>query len=73
MKIDILGIAETRWTESCKIRKDSHTILCLSGQEYRNGVGILVKNNTAISIMGYWPIPDRVIMVKFQGKPFATT
>ena len=32
MKIDILQIAETRWTESGKIRKDSDTILYSGGQ-----------------------------------------
>ena len=32
MKIDILGIAKTRWTERGKIRKDSHTILYSGGQ-----------------------------------------
>ena len=55
MKNDILGIAETRWTESDKIRKDSHTILYSGGQEHRNGVGILMKNNVTRLIMGYWP------------------
>ena len=70
MKIDILRIAETRWTESGKISKDSHTILYSGGQEHRNGVGILMKNNIARSIMGYWPISNRVIMVKLQGKSF---
>ena len=29
-----------------------------------------MKSNIARSIMGYWPISDRVIMVKLQGKPF---
>ena len=70
MKIDILGIAETKWTESGKIRKNSHTILYSGGQEHRNGVGILMKNNITKSIMGYWPISNREIMVKLQGKPF---
>ena len=70
MKIDILGIAETRRTESGKIRKDSHTILHSGGQEQGNGVGILMNNNITRSIMGYWPISNRVIMVKLQGKPF---
>ena len=66
MKIDILGIAEARWTESGKIRKGSHTILYSGRQTHRNGVGILIKNNIAKSIMGYWPISHRVIMVKLQ-------
>ena len=29
-----------------------------------------MKNNIARSIIGYWPISNRVIMVKLQGKPF---
>ena len=70
IKIYILGIAETRWTESGKIRKDSHTILYTGGQEHRNGLGILMKKNIARSIMGYWPISNREIMIKLQGKPF---
>ena len=70
MKIDILGTAEIRWTENGKIRKGSHSILYSGGQEHRNRAGILVKNNNARSIMGYWPISNRVTMVKLQGKPF---
>ena len=70
MKIDILGIAETRGAESGKIRNDSHTVLYSGGQDHRNGVGILMKNNISRSIMGYWQISNGVIMVKWQGKPF---
>ena len=70
MKTDKLGIAETRWTESVKIRKDRHTILYSGEQEHRNGVGILMKNNIARSIMGYCPISNIVIMAKLQCKPF---
>ena len=61
---------KTRWTESGKVREDSHIILYSGGQEYRNGVGILMKNNIARSVMGYWPISNKVIMVKLQRKPF---
>ena len=73
MKIDILGIVETRWTESGKIRKDNHIILYSGGQEHRNEVRILMKNNIARSIIGHWPISNRVIMVKLQGKLFNIT
>ena len=73
MKIDILGIAETRCTESGKIRKNSHTILYSGGQEHRNGVGILMKNIITRSIMGYWPISNKIIMVKLLGKTFNIT
>ena len=57
-------------TESGKIKKDSPTILYSGGEEHRNGVGKLMNINNARSIIGYWPISNRLIMVKLQGKPF---
>ena len=40
------------------------------GREHRNGVGIIMNNNIAKALMGYWPISDRIVMIKLQGKPF---
>ena len=60
MNLDILGIAETQWTEEGKIIQENH----------RNGVGIVMKNSVAKSMMGFWAISDRVIMMKLEAKPF---
>ena len=70
MKLDILGIAETRWTDNGKIRRDTHTIIYSGGQEHKHGVGIMMKNGIAKAMIGYWAISNRVIMMKLQGKPF---
>ena len=35
-----------------------------------NGVGIILRNEVAKSLIEYWPISDRVVMVKLQAKPF---
>ena len=45
MKIDILGLAETRWTNSGKFRKEGTAMVYSGGQEHRNGVGIITNNN----------------------------
>ena len=30
----------------------------------------MMKKTVAASIMGYWPVSDRIIMVKLKGNPF---
>ena len=40
------------------------------GGKHRNGVGIVMKNSVAKSMMGFWAISDRVIMMKLEAKPF---
>ena len=69
MRIDILGLSEIRWTVSGKIQKKEHTII-YSGDNHTRGVGIVVNKNTNKAVLGYWPVSDRIIMLKIQGKPF---
>ena len=40
------------------------------GENHRNGVGIVMKNSVAKSMMGFGAISDRVIMRKLEAKPF---
>ena len=70
MDLDVMGIAEARWTESGKIIKKEHTMVYSGGETHHNGVGILMRNNIAKSLQGYWAISDRVIMVNLHGRPF---
>ena len=70
VNLDILGIAETHWTEEGKIIQENHTVIYSGGEKHRNGVGIVMKNSVAKSMMGFWAISDRVIMMKLEAKPF---
>ena len=70
MKLDILGIAEIHWTEEEKIIQENHTMIYSGAENHRNGVGIVTKNSVAKSMMGFWAISDRVIMMKLEAKPF---
>ena len=40
------------------------------GEKHRNEVGIIMKNSVAKSMMGFWAISDRVIMMKLEAKAF---
>ena len=70
MNLDILRISETRWKGSGKITKDKYTLIYSGGEDRSNGVGVMIKNTIAKSIVGYWAISDRVLLVKIKGKPF---
>ena len=50
--------------------KDDYTMIYSGGEDHKNGVGIILRNEVAKSLIGYWPISDRVVMVKLQAKPF---
>ena len=40
------------------------------GEKHQYGVGILMKKEIANSMTGFWPVSERLIMVKLKGKPF---
>ena len=70
LELDILGIAEYRWTNSGKIVKDDFTFIFSGGQSHRHGVGLIMKNSIAKSLSGFWPVSDRIIIAKLISKPF---
>ena len=40
------------------------------GKGHKNGVGIIMRKEIARSLIGYWAISERVMLIKLQGKPF---
>ncbi|GFR87055.1 craniofacial development protein 2 [Elysia marginata] len=43
LKVDIMGIAETRWKDEGLIRGDNYTMMYSGGTAHEHGVGILIK------------------------------
>ena len=74
VNIDIFGISELRWTGMSEFNSDDHYIY-YCGQEYlrRNGVAIIVNKTVQNAVLGCNLKNDRVISVRFQGKPFNIT
>lgn len=70
--INLLGISETRWTKSGRIRPASgHTIL-YSGHEddsvrHTKGVGFMLPAETTKALMEWEPINARLITARFYG------
>ena len=74
MNIDILGISELRWTGMGEFNSDDHDIYSC-GQETlrRNAVAIKVNKRVRNEVLGCSLKNDRMISVRFQGKPFNIT
>ena len=74
VNVDILGISELKWTGVVEFNSDDHYIY-YCGQEYlrRNGVAIMVNKRVQNAVLGCNLKNDRMIAVRFQGKPFNIT
>ena len=74
VNIDILRISELKWTGRGEFNSDDHYIY-YCGQESlrRNGVALIVNKKVQNTVLGYNLKNDRMICVRFQGKPFNIT
>ena len=74
MNIDILGINELKWTGMGEFNSDDHYIYYY-GQEplRRDGVELIVNKRVQNAVPGSNLKNDRMISVRFQGKPFNIT
>ena len=74
VNVNILGIGELRWTGMGEFNSGDHFIY-YCGQESlrRNGVAIMVNKRIRNAVLGCNLRNDRMISVRFQGKPFNIT
>ena len=74
VNIDILGISELKWTGMGEFNSDDHYIY-YCGQESlkRNGVAIIVNKRVWNAVLGCNLKNNRMISIRFQGKPFNIT
>ena len=74
VNVDILGISKLKWTRMGEFNSDYHYI-SYCGQESlrRNGVAIMVNKRVRNAVLGCNLKIDRMISVRFQGKPFNIT
>ena len=74
VNIDILGISELKRTGVGEFNSDDHDIY-YCGQESlrRNGVAIMVNKRVRNAVLGCNLKNDRMISVRFLGKPFNIT
>ena len=74
VNVDFLGISELKCTGMGEFNSDDHYIY-YCGQESlrRNGVATMVNKRVQNAVLGCNLKNDRMISVRFQGKPFNIT
>ena len=71
VNINFLGIGELKWTVMGEFNSDDHYIYyCGQDSLRRNGLAILVIKRVQNAVLGINLKNDRIISVRFQGKPF---
>ena len=74
VNVDNLGISKLKWTAVGEFNSDDHCIYyCKQESLRRNGVAIMVNRRVQNAVLGCDLINDRMISVRFQGKPFNIT
>ncbi|XP_061188858.1 uncharacterized protein LOC133197034 [Saccostrea echinata] len=69
--LHVLGVSESRWTDSGKIRTTTGETLLYSGREdglHHEGVAIILKKGIEKSLMEWKPINSRLLTVRLRGK-----
>ena len=74
VNIDILGIGELKWMRMGEFNSDDHYIY-YCGQESlrRNGVTLIVNKRVRNTLHRCNLKNNRMVLVRFQGKPFSIT
>ena len=74
VNVDILGISELKWTGMGEFSSDDHCIYyCRQESLRRNGVAIMANKRVQNAVRGCNLKNNRIISVRFQGKPFSIT
>ena len=72
--INMLGISKLKWTGQGEFNSDDHYIYyCRQESLRRNGVAIMADKRVLNAVLGCNLKNDRMISVRFQGKPFNIT
>ena len=74
VNVDILGISELKWTEMGEFNSNDHYIYhCGQESLRRNGVAIITNKRVQNAVLGCNLKNNRMISVRFQGRPFNIT
>ena len=74
MNVSILGISKLKWTGIGEFNSDDHYIYYCGQESLRgNGVAIMVNERVRNAVLGCNLKNERMISVRFQGKPFNIT
>lgn len=68
MKLDITGMSDVRWAGVGICPDGEMSFIYSIGEVHLQGVGMMMTSNIVNCMLGYWPVSDRIMMVKLAGK-----
>ena len=68
LKINIMGVCETRLKRSGDITTEDHQIIYACGESQERGV--IWDRERARCVLTYWQLTDRILLMKIQGRWF---
>ena len=72
VNVNMLGISELKWTGMGEFNSDDHSIYYCGQESLRqNGVALIVNKRVWKAVLGCNLKNNRMISVRFQGKPFS--
>ena len=70
----VLGVSELKWTGSGFFHSENHTVYYSGNENIRTrGVAVICDSEAAKSVLGFYPLNDRLMSIRLQGKPINTT
>ena len=74
VNVDILGISDLKWIGMGEFNSGYHYIYyCGQKSHSRNGVALIINRRVLNAVLECSLKNDRMISVRFQGKPFSIT
>ena len=70
-KLDILGVSESRWTKSERMKTTTGETVLYSGREddlHHEGVAIIMKKGMEKYLMEWKPVNSRIIQARLKGR-----
>ena len=70
-KLDILGISESRWTKSGRMKTSTGETILYSEREdnlHQEGVAIIMKKGMEKCLMQWKPVNSRIILARLKGR-----
>ena len=70
-KLDILGVSESRWTKSGRMKTTTGETVLYSGREddlHHEGVAIIMKKGMEKYLMEWKPVNSRIIQARLKGR-----
>ena len=70
-KLDILGVSESRWTKSGRMKTTTGETVLYSGREddlHHEGVALIMKKGMEKYLMEWKPVNSRIIQARLKGR-----